>query len=169
MLRNRLDVSERWACRVVGQHCSTQRYEPKLAEDDRALRSRLREISAERPRWGYRRAHHRLIGVGIGLPARPDRRRCAQAAERGRRVHARGARDAGRAQHRCRHDGEVFERLATERGAPEYLRMDNGPELTAHALKDRCPFSEAGTAYIDPGVRRPPNVGNHIALEGDRV
>jgi putative transposase len=47
MLRDRLDVSERWACRVVGQHRSTQRYEPKLAEDDQALRARLREIAAE--------------------------------------------------------------------------------------------------------------------------
>jgi putative transposase len=49
MLRDRLRVSERWACRVVGQHRSTQRYEPTRAEDDQALRPRLREISAERP------------------------------------------------------------------------------------------------------------------------
>ena len=45
----------------------------------------------------------------------------------------------------------VLEGLVAERGAPEYLRMDNGPELTAHALKDWCRFSKAGTAYIDPG------------------
>ena len=64
MLRDRLGVSERWACRVVGQHRSTQRYEPKRAEDDAALRARLREISPERPRWGYRRAHHRLREEG---------------------------------------------------------------------------------------------------------
>ena len=29
--------------------------------------------------------------------------------------------------------------------------MDNGPELTAHALMDWCRFSNAGTAYIEPG------------------
>jgi putative transposase len=29
--------------------------------------------------------------------------------------------------------------------------MDNGSELTAHALKDWCRFSKTGTAYIDPG------------------
>ncbi len=29
--------------------------------------------------------------------------------------------------------------------------MDNGPEMTADALKDWCRFSRAGTAYIDPG------------------
>lgn len=29
--------------------------------------------------------------------------------------------------------------------------MDNGPELTANALKDWCRFTGAGTSYIDPG------------------
>ncbi|MGO9495626.1 MAG: DDE-type integrase/transposase/recombinase, partial [Solirubrobacteraceae bacterium] len=46
---------------------------------------------------------------------------------------------------------EVLERLVAERGAPEFLRMDNGPEMTAHALQDCCRFSKAGTAYIEPG------------------
>ena len=153
MLRDRLGVSERWACRVVGQHRSTQRHEPKRAEDDAALRAELRQFSKDRPRWGYRRAHHQLreLGwevnrkrvqrlwreeglrvpaaqaqapaagrvdrpgraaarraaqprVGVRLPVRPDRRRAgAEAAEHRRRVHARVAGDAGRAQHRRRH------------------------------------------------------------------
>jgi len=60
MLRDRLGVSERWACRVVGQHRSTQRREPTRAGDDAALRAALRQIAADRPRWGYRRAHHEL-------------------------------------------------------------------------------------------------------------
>jgi putative transposase len=64
MLRDRLGVSERWACRVVGQHRSTQRHEPKTAGDDAALRAELRRFSVERPRWGYRRAHHRLRELG---------------------------------------------------------------------------------------------------------
>jgi putative transposase len=64
MLRDRLDVSERWACRVVGQHRSTERYQPKRAVDDAGLRERLREISVARPRWGYRRAHALLVGDG---------------------------------------------------------------------------------------------------------
>ena len=65
MLRDRLGVSERWACRVVGQHRSAQRYEPTRAADDAALRQRLRELSAQRPRWGYRRAHHQLRQEGL--------------------------------------------------------------------------------------------------------
>jgi alkylated DNA nucleotide flippase Atl1 len=60
MLRDRLGVSERWACRVVGQHRSTQRHEPKTAADDAVLRAELRKFSVDRPRWGYRRAHHHL-------------------------------------------------------------------------------------------------------------
>ena len=36
-------------------------------------------------------------------------------------------------------------------GAPEHVRCDNGPELTANALRDWCRFSGAGSAYIEPG------------------
>jgi len=64
MLRDRLGVSERWACRVTGQHRSTERYEPQRAGDDAALRARLREVSVQRPRWGYRRAHALLVEEG---------------------------------------------------------------------------------------------------------
>ena len=35
-----------------------------MAEDDAALRAELRKFSVERPRWGYRRAHHRLRELG---------------------------------------------------------------------------------------------------------
>jgi putative transposase len=54
MLRDRLGVSERWACRVVGQHRSTQRRELVVAGDDEALRAALRDIAVKRPRWGTR-------------------------------------------------------------------------------------------------------------------
>ncbi len=46
MLCDRLGVSERWACKVVGQHRSTQRREPERAGDDAALRAQLRAFSA---------------------------------------------------------------------------------------------------------------------------
>jgi putative transposase len=46
----------------------------------------------------------------------------------------------------------VLDRLVLERGtAPGLVRCDNGPELTANALRDWCRFSRAGSAYIDPG------------------
>ncbi len=64
MLMDRQGLSERRACRLVGQHRSTQRREPLRAPDDDALRGRLREISRERPRRGYRRAHALLLEEG---------------------------------------------------------------------------------------------------------
>ena len=201
MLRDRLGVSERWACRVTGQHRSTERYEPRRAEDDGALRARLREISKDRPRWGYRRAHA-MLGEegwevnrkrvqriwreeGLRVPQRRRKRRRlgdstvpATRLEAGRPNHV-WAIDY---QHDQTADGrvirllnvvdeftrealamhvarsidadttvEVLERLVSERGAPTFLRCDNGTELTSHALKDWCRFSHTGTAYIDPG------------------
>jgi putative transposase len=34
---------------------------------------------------------------------------------------------------------------------PAHLRMDNGPELTAAAMRDWCRFSGTATAFIEPG------------------
>jgi len=42
--------------------------------------------------------------------------------------------------------------IVARRGqAPEFIRCDNGPELTANALRDWCRFSGTGTSYIEPG------------------
>ena len=46
----------------------------------------------------------------------------------------------------------VLDRLVAERGtAPGFIRCDNGPEMTANALRDWCRFCRAGSAYIEPG------------------
>jgi putative transposase len=42
--------------------------------------------------------------------------------------------------------------LILERGAPAFIRCDNGPELTANALRDWCRFTGSGTSYIEPGT-----------------
>ena len=67
MLQDRLGISERRACRYVGQHRSTQRHAPLVDGDDAGLRAALRQISRERPRWGYRRAHQLLLEQGWQL------------------------------------------------------------------------------------------------------
>ena len=184
MLRDRLGVSERWACRVVGQHRSTQRHEPKRADDDAALRAELRKFSVERPRWGYRRAHHRLRELGwevnrkrvqrlwreegLRVPQRKrKRRRLGESTVPAERLRAERPNHVwafdfqfdqtadGRALKLMNIVDEftreslvmlvarsidtdmvvaTLERLVAERGAPELLRMDNGPEMTAHAL-----------------------------------
>ena len=46
----------------------------------------------------------------------------------------------------------VLDRLVAERGRPpRFIGCDNGPELTANALRDWCRFNQAGTSYIEPG------------------
>jgi len=64
MLQDRLKLSERRACEIAEQHRSTQRREPQVADDDQALRARLRKLSDKKPRWGYRRAHGHLLSEG---------------------------------------------------------------------------------------------------------
>ena len=58
-------------------------------------------------------------------------------------------------------DGVVrcLERLAAGRGAPVYVRFDNGPEYAAHAVADWCRFNGAGTVFIDPRSDWPVNPG----------
>jgi putative transposase len=45
----------------------------------------------------------------------------------------------------------TLDKIVGARGAPAFVRCDNGPELTAHALRDWCRFSGTGTSYIEPG------------------
>jgi putative transposase len=202
MLQDRLGLSERRACRYVGQHRSTQRHVAAVADDEQALRAELRRISRRRPRWGYRRAHQLLLDEGWQLNRKrtqrlwreeglrvPQRRRkrqrlgtCTVPAERLRaeapdhvwapdfqfdqtadgrivkllHVVDEFTREALAIECRRRIDADatvaVLERLVAERGsAPGFIRCDNGPELTANALRDWCRFSRAGSAYIEPG------------------
>jgi len=87
-IRDRHRLSERRACRLVGMHRSTSRYCRKDRQES-ALRQRLRELAAERPRFGYRRLHALLVREGwqvnhkriyrlygeLGLTMRRKRRR----------------------------------------------------------------------------------------------
>jgi putative transposase len=46
----------------------------------------------------------------------------------------------------------ALDKVVGRRGThPEFVRCDNGPELTANALHDWCRFTGAGTGYVDPG------------------
>jgi putative transposase len=202
MLQDRLGVSERRACQITGQHRSTQRREPCLAEDDGALRAQLRQISRKRPRWGYRRAHATLRQQGwavnrkrvqrlwreegLRVPVRRRKRqRLGNSTVPAKRLRAEYpdhvwaidfqfdqtadgrilkllhvvdefTREALAIECHRRIDADhtvaTLERLVGKRGcAPRFIRCDNGPELTANALRDWCCFSRAGSAYIEPG------------------
>ena len=62
-----LGVSERFACRVAGQHRATQRHEPASVtpkDPDAALRAWLRAHARAHPRRGFRAACHDARGEG---------------------------------------------------------------------------------------------------------
>ena len=45
----------------------------------------------------------------------------------------------------------TLERIAAQRGAPAFVRFDNGPEFIAGAVADWCRFNGVVTVFIDPG------------------
>jgi putative transposase len=202
MLQDQLGLSERRACRYVGQPRSTQRREPLVAQDDGALRAELKAFSRRRPRWGYRQAHQHLIEQGwainrkrtqrlwreegLRVPAkRRKRQRRGQSTVPGDRLRAErpdhvwgfdfqfDVTDDGRAikllyvvdeftrealameaerSIDADHVVDVLDRIVAERGGyPEFVRCDNGPEMTSAALRDWCRFSRTGAAFIEPG------------------
>jgi len=51
----KLDVSERFACRVLEQHRSTQRKAPEMADDEAALTAAIIDWARQYGRYGYRR------------------------------------------------------------------------------------------------------------------
>jgi putative transposase len=46
---------------------------------------------------------------------------------------------------------DVLVDLVAARGAPEHLRMDNGPETIAWALRDYCRMAGTRTSSLEPG------------------
>ena len=46
---------------------------------------------------------------------------------------------------------EILEQLFVERGVPEHIRSDNGPEFTAHAVRDWLREIGVKTLFIEPG------------------
>ena len=201
-LEGTFQVSERQACRAVGQPRTTQRRPPRpVAAPEALLRQRLRQVAKERPRWGFRRAGGVLRDEGRkvnrkrvqriwreeGLrvpPHPPKRRRLGDSTVPAGRLQAE-LRNHGwaldflfdttsdgrpfKAQAMCDeytresvgsavarsitadHVIQVLDRAVADRGAPEFIRGDNGPEVISLATRDWCRFSPTGAAYIDPG------------------
>ena len=66
-------VSERFACRVMDQHRSTQRYSTKVVDIEEAkLRRRLWEITAEQTRWSRRMVYRVLRREGWRLTVQSE-------------------------------------------------------------------------------------------------
>lgn len=96
-MQEQFGLSQRRACRLVGSARSTIRYRG-WRDDDAAVRTRLRELADQRPRFGYRRLHVLLRREGIivnhkrvarlyrqeGLTVRQRRRKSGTRIQRGR-------------------------------------------------------------------------------------
>ena len=65
-LRSRFRLSERRACRLVGQFRTVQRYRGELREPE-GFRGRMLELAAERRRFGYPRIHVLLRREGFAV------------------------------------------------------------------------------------------------------
>ena len=59
-----LNVSERRACRVLGQSRSTQRYPAKRPDEDLLLLKAMEDLRRQNPRYGYRRIRRELVKKG---------------------------------------------------------------------------------------------------------
>ena len=63
-MRDKFGVSERRACRVLGQYRSTQRHVPKGREDEERLVADMIALSRQYGRYGYRRIAALLRDAG---------------------------------------------------------------------------------------------------------
>ena len=63
-VRQKLQVSERLACRVLGQHRSTQRKAPRGRADEEALTADIIALASQYGRYGYRRITALLRNAG---------------------------------------------------------------------------------------------------------
>jgi putative transposase len=201
MLSDRLGLSQRRACRIVGQSRSLQRRQPAKADPDRDLRVWLRAFAKKHPRRGYRRAHAVLLregqmvnrkkvqrlwrDEGLRVPAmRRKRQRLGVSDTPAERlvpvrpnqmwaldyqfdVTARGrtlkllhvvdelTRESLSDTVGYSIDADatvaVLDKIAAGRGFPVYISCDNGPELTANAIRDWCRLSRTGVSCIEPG------------------
>jgi transposase InsO family protein len=200
-VQDKLDVSERRACRVLGQPRSTQRRQAFVGDDEEALIERIIELALRYGRYGYRRItallrregwavnHKRVERIwrqeGLKVPQKQPKRSRLWLND--------GSCIRLRPTHRnhvwsydfvmCRtHDGRrvrlltvldeftreclaiVVERklraadvlaclaeLFIERGPPEHIRSDNGPEFTAEMVREWLRRVGVRTLFIEPG------------------
>ena len=188
--------SERRACRWLGFHRTPIRYVPSR-RDETALRSRLRDLAAEHPRWGYPMLLWRLRREGVrdnhkrirrlyraeGLAVRKRKKKqlsmprvvlpAAQGPNEqwaidfmrdtladGRAFRAFTAIDT------CTRESlaievdaslgadrvvEVLDRIASIRGYPNRIVLDNGPEFQSKALDAWAHSHNVHLQFIRPG------------------
>jgi putative transposase len=191
-------LSERHACRLLGLGRSTRRYRQRKSERDNAVRTRLKELAAQRMRFGYRRltamleregtpANHKRVyrlyrEEGLAMRIRQRRRirwNGVVARPAARRPNERWSMDfvsdcvsGGKVIRMltmvddCTRECPVIEvdtslgglrvrrvldRMAIERGLPEAIVVDNGPEFRGRALAAWSEQRGVRLEFIQPG------------------
>jgi len=191
-------LSARRACTLFSVARSALRYQSRMARKDAAVIERMRELSAQYPRYGYRRiriflgrdGHRMSVGrayrlwraARLQVPRKRPRKRTAAARPRPQAPCGPNQvwsydfvfdRCANGQQLKCLTvtdeftkeglaidvDGrirsprviDVLSQLVSARGAPAFLRSDNGPEFVSKALLSWIVAQGIGTALIEPG------------------
>lgn len=191
-------MSERQACRLLGLGRSTHRYRTRKAEQDTALRGRLKELAAKRMRFGYRRLtamleregmptnHKRVYRLyreeGLIMRIRQRRRirwKGAVTRPAATRPNERWSMDfvsdcVGKVRvirmltvvDHCTRECpaievdtslgglrvcRVLDRIAGERGLPEAIVLDNGPEFRGRAVAAWSEARGVRLEFIQPG------------------
>ena len=191
-------LSVRRACTLFRVARSALRYASRKAAADAPVIDRMKALSAQYPRYGYRRiriflgrdGHCMSVGrayrlwqaAGLQVPRKRPRKRVAAARPRPQAPSAANQvwsydfvfdRCANGQQLKCltvtdefTKEGlaievngrirsprviEVLSRLVSERGAPTFLRSDNGPEFVSKALLSWIIGQGIGTVLIEPG------------------
>lgn len=193
-----LGVSQRRACTLYDVSRAGLRYVRTKAQTDAPAVAKMRELSAQYPRYGYRRicifltreghkmsmsrAQRLWAAAGLQVPRKRPRRRLAASRPRplapsranqvwsydfvfdacanGQQIKCLTLVDeytreclaidvAGSI--RSSRVIEVLTRVISNRGAPRYLRSDNGPEFVSKALLQWIVDQGIETALIDPG------------------
>ncbi len=173
-------LSQRRACTLFAVARSALSYRSRKAARDTPVLARMRALAAEHPRYGYRRIRifleregHKMSpgrawrlwrAGGLQAPsganqvwtndfvfdhcANGQQLKCLTVADEwtkeGLAIEVARSIRSGRVI-------EVLSRLVSERGAPTYLRSDNGPEFVSQAVTNWIREMGIKTTLIDPG------------------
>jgi putative transposase len=194
----RRGLSERWACALLSVARSALHYEARMPVRDAPVLAAMVSLSAQYPRFGYRRIQVFLERQGLVMSADRVWRLWRQAKLQVRRRRPRRHISTGRPrpvaptgrnrvwaydfvfdacangqqlkcltvvdEYTCESLAidvagsirsarviEVLSQSVSVRGAPSYLRSDNGPEFVSRALLRWAGHNQLETALIDPG------------------
>jgi putative transposase len=170
--------SQRRACRYLGLHRSSSRYERKAPTDwllrlheevevlSRKLVQRIRRDCGLRVKRWQRRPRRRGRSTGT-IPTRAERLNhvwswdfVADRTDNGGKLRILTVIDEYSRECLALHVArkltaedliEVMERLVAERGAPAHMRSDNGSEFIARLLQKWLAERQVKTLYIEPG------------------